>query len=749
MELTQWLNSKLKQDIWIKKYQFEDETLDQFFERIAGDNKTIEALIREKKFMPAGRILANRGLYKKGKKITYSNCYVATPPEDSIESIFECATKVARTFSYGGGIGVDFSKLSPRGAKLNNAAKETTGAVSFMDLYSMITGLISQNGRRGALMLSLTCDHPDLLEFINIKSDLTKVTKANISIKITDAFMQAVIDNTTHKLSFYREETGEVIEKIVDAREIFEKICYMNWNYAEPGFLMWDRIEKWNLLSEDVNFKYAGVNPCAEECLPAGGSCLLSSINLSEFIIDPFTETAYFDHHSFANVVMEAIIYLNEILDEGMPLHPLAEQRESVEKWRQCGLGVMGIADALIKLNIRYGSKESIELCDQIGYALINYAVKQSALLAKKYGSYPAYNQKAVFKSEFFNYNINDDIKKLVKKYGLRNSQLLTTAPTGSISTMLGISGGIEPMYEISYTRKTESLHGVDTYYEVYTSIVEELLDYYDFDKDNLPEFLVTSQTLNYKERIDMQAVWQTHIDASISSTVNVPESFSVEDVKNLYIYAWQKGLKGVTIYRNDCEREGILSTSKVTQDLATHDSVKKSNDLKWGTVIESKDNLIGRKRKLTTGCGSLHCTAFFDPESGRLMETYLSKGSTGGCLNSLVGLSRMISLAARNGSDIYGIVDQLNSCGVCPSYAVRRAKSNDVSQGSCCPVAVSKALIDMYNEIQDVITTDWEIVTEVYKPEMDQNKCPVCSEQIAHINGCITCISCGYSKCD
>lgn len=267
MTVQEWLgeDNTLGIDIWEKKYRYGDESFDEWVDRVSNSNEDIKKLIIEKKFIFGGRILANRGLDKKGRKISLSNCYVISPPEDNIESIFDCAKKLARTYSYGGGCGVDLSKLAPRGAKVNNAAKETTGAVSFMDLYSLVTGLIGQAGRRGALMLSLSCEHPDLEEFIGIKSDLDRCTKANISIRITDKFMAAVKNKTPFTLSFTRVETGEVITKEIDAHEVFHKICEMNWDYAEPGMLFWDRIENWNLLSCDDNFHYAGTNPCAEE----------------------------------------------------------------------------------------------------------------------------------------------------------------------------------------------------------------------------------------------------------------------------------------------------------------------------------------------------------------------------------------------------------------------------------------------------------------------------------------------------
>ena len=747
MTVQEWLGTEnqLGQDIWERKYRYENETFDEWINRVSGGNSEIANLIKEKKFLFGGRILANRGLENKGRKISLSNCYVIEPPEDNIESIFDCAKKLARTYSYGGGCGVDISKLSPRGAKVNNAAKETTGSVSFMDLYSMVTGLIGQAGRRGALMLSLSCEHPDLEEFIGIKSDLDRVTKANISIRITDKFMAAVKNKTPFTLSFTRLETGETITKEIDAYEMFHKMCEMNWDYAEPGMLFWDRINNWNLLSCDDEFEYAGTNPCAEEPLPAGGSCLLGSINLAEFACD-----TGFDFESFKHCVKSSVIALNEVLDEGLPLHPLKEQRESVYDWRQIGLGIFGLADLLIKLGIKYGSPEAIDLCDMIGHTMADMAIKTSAVLAKEYGVYPKYKPEAVEQSAFYSKNALGETKELVESFGLRNSQLLTIAPTGSLSTMLGVSGGIEPIFANYYTRKTESLKGHDEYYKVCTPIVKEYMDKHGLKDDSeLPDYFVTAQTLDYKNRIYMQSVWQSHIDASISSTVNVPNDFTVEQVEGLYMTAWDAGLKGVTIFRDGCKRAGILTIKENVEDI-----VEKPHRLERGMIIKADDNCIGKKRTLRTGCGTLHCEAFFDPDNGQLLETYFSKGSSGGCNNFMIGLSRMISLAARGGIDVYSIVDQLKSSGTCPSYAVRTATKHDTSKGSSCPVAIGNALLEMYEEMMDEVgfsdveEKELEVITPKIVP-VSKAKCPQCGGELVFEGGCNTCKNCGWSKCD
>ena len=762
MTVEEWLGeeNQLGTDIWTKKYCNEGESFDEWVGRISGGNEEIARYIREKKFLFGGRILSNRGLDKEGRKVTYSNCYVVDPPEDNIESIFDCAKKLARTYSYGGGCGVDISKLSPRGARINNAAKETSGSVSFMELYSLVTALIGQNGRRGALMISIDCSHPDVEEFIDLKTDLEKVTKANISVRIHEDFMEAVKKNEDYLLHYTRQATGQVIEKQVNARDLFRKIAETNWDYAEPGALFWDRIEGWNLLSNTKEFSYAGVNPCAEEPLPAGGSCLLGSINLSAFVTDPFTDHAQFDFEGLKHCVEVSVGALNEVLEEGLPLHPLEEQQESVAKWRQIGLGIMGLADCLIKLGLAYGEEDAVVMCDKIGFAMADSAIAASAKLAKEKGAYPACEIDEVMSTPYFLANTTEKTRELVKKYGLRNSQLLTIAPTGTLSTMLGISGGIEPVYANYYERKTESLHGTDVYYKVYTKIVETYMKQFGIKSDaELPDYFVTAMTLDYRQRIDMQSIWQQHIDASISSTVNVPNGFTVEETEGLYMYAYEKGLKGITIFRDGCKRIGILNTDMKKEKK----EVTAGEGLKRGEILLVTDDVVGKKRKLVTGCGSLHCIALFDPNTGALLETYLSKGSTGGCNNFMVGLSRMISISARGGISIETIVDQLNSSGSCPSYTARRVTRKDTSRGACCPMAVGNALMDMYNEMQEELAAKENCESEkpvkkvkkVPKPkavsaELDKDKmyCPECGEPLVFEEGCNICKSCGWSKC-
>lgn len=735
MTVEEWLNGEqLPITIWKNKYQHGNETFENWLDRVSGGNKEISQLIREKKFIFGGRILANRGV--KGRKFSLSNCYVITPPEDNLESIFEAGSKMARTYSYGGGSGTDMSRLRPKGAIVHNAAKSTSGAISFMDFYSYITGLIGQEGRRGALMLSISCEHPDVIDFINLKSNLDVCTKANISIRVSDAFMKAVETGSDFKLHFTMEDGSEIV-KMVNARAVFTLLAQRNWEMAEPGVLFWDRISNYNMM-QYTGFEYAGTNPCGEQPLPAGGACLLGSLNLSEFVLNPFTEESRVNFEALGEAVILAIDALNMVLDEGQPLHPLQEQRESVAKWRQIGLGTMGLADMLIKLGITYGSTKSLDVIDQVYSFIAIASIAESNALAKRSGAFPACTEemaKLIVKSDFIkNLHLSESLINDILSYGLANSQLLTCAPTGTIGTMLQVSTGVEPNFAFTYNRRTVSLNKVETTYKVDARIVKEFKKSTGLTK--LPSYFVGSSDVSYEQRIAVQAMLQRYIDASISSTVNLPHTITVKDVANLYMLAWKNGLKGVTIYRDGCQREGILTKE--------NSESKEQPALKRGEIMKASDDLVGKKRTLQTGCGTLHLSAWFDKNTGELVETFFSKGSTGGCALFMTGLSRMTSLAARAGAPIDAIVDQLLSSGTCPSYAVRNATKKDTSKGSSCPVAIGYALMEMYKDVQ----------TELGKNESEKEttiealKCPKCGEPIQMVEGCMTCPSCGYSKC-
>lgn len=716
MELQDWKLSELGEDIWKKKYQRNGENFEEWLERVSGGDLDVIQLIVDKKFLFGGRILSNRGITNRG--VTYSNCYVIAPPEDSIEGIYITAMKLARTFSYGGGCGVDISTLRPKGAEVHNAALTTSGAVSFMDVLEQTARVIGQNGRRGALMISMDSSHPDIHDFIDAKLD-NKLEKCNISVRMSAKDME-------------------------NKPEILDHIAANNYDWAEPGILYWDTIESYNLLDEFKDFKYAGVNPCAEEPLPAGGSCLLGALNLSEFVENPFTPQAAFNIPEFKHAVRIAIRALNNVLDEGLKLHPLDEQILTVNDWRQIGLGIMGFADMLLKMGCQYDSARALNIIDMVGKTLVNTGLEESALLAMDIESFPKCENKKLLASTFIqvlkNSNvIEENTINLIRQHGLRNSQLFTIAPTGSISTMLGVSGGVEPIFATHYTRKTESLHGEDVFYKVYTPIIQKMIDMELIHEENVDN-IATAQNIDPFDRVTIQATWQKYIDASISSTVNVTNDTTVETIRDLYQAAWEEGCKGLTIYRAGCKKEGVLVVDKPKEQTT-------ENTIHIPITDTSIDNCVAYGTQLTTGCGSLWMSVYFHKKTGQLCHIFLDKGSQGGCNSFMVGLSRMISYAGKLGGTVEGICDQLNSVPACPSYTVRNAVKGDTSSGKCCPSAIGRALVELN---QRYIADHNEMSTGELKPEeVTVSNCPECGAKLNFTGGCNSCPECGYTKCD
>ena len=758
----EWLNdNELSLAIFNKKYRNENESLDEFFERVSDGNQDLKQLIIDKKFIFGGRILASRGITD--RKVTYSNCYVITPPDDTIESIFECASKLARTYSYGGGCGIDLSNLRPNGAKVSNASKTSSGPVSFMDLFSQVTQTISQNGRRGALMISLDVNHPDIEEFIDCKTNLERVKYANISVKVNDTFMKAVEEDKDYILRWpcdsifvddlqeefpcnapYNElnktldNTGQTIGyyKRVKAKEIFNKLVKNNWDYAEPGILYWNKISSYNLL-EGTDFKYAGVNPCAEEPLPAGGSCLLGSLNLSEFVLDPFTPNARIDYDALEKATYIAVAGLNDVLQQGIPLHPLAEQQLSVTKWRQIGLGTMGMADMLIKLGITYGSKESIEKLHSVYGAIATFAVEESLELAKNYGCYEGCDKEKLANCSFIkNLNLADSIIKDIKKFGLYNSQLLTCAPTGSIGTMLETSTGVEPNFALSYTRKTQSLDGKDTYYKVNAKIVEDYNKIGNSNTENLPEFFVTSATISPIDRVRVQSVLQQYTDASISSTVNLPKEATVEDVYNIYMEAWNQGLKGITIYRSGCKREGILTTDlPKPEEISNTKAPKRPKDLEADFyTIKSKGKqyiiLVGllnnKPYEIFAFEPNIRISA--EPHKGIITKKSKMHYSFKSTYLQIDDLQLANSNVEERAATLYA--SMLLRHGVDIKYIIKTAKK-------------------VNDNISSFSSAMCRVLGKYTENSITGEKCPNCGADIINEGGCKHCSQCEWSKCE
>lgn len=769
MEIEEWLeNKQLSLDIWSKKYRYKNENFEQWLNRVSGGNSEIRRLIKEKKFLFGGRTLANRGIPNSG---SFSNCYSIGYVPDSLDGIMDVATKIAMTFKAQGGQGLSLSKIRPKGSMIANQFK-SDGIVPFMHIFNTVTESISQGGsRKGALMMSIDAEHPQALDFIRIKEDLNKINKANLSVEVSDLVMQTVEANVDKPLNFKDENWN--LEYKSNLVEVFNAICESAWKSAEPGVIFTNRFRNYNLMEFIDEYAIETCNPCGEQPLPKNGACNLSSINVSKYVLDPYTPHARIDYLELKKDIEIIVSEMDKVLEENLDRHALSEQKEMAKKYRNIGIGIMGLAEMFVKLCVKYGSPDSIGIIRNLMKFIFREAVIVSAANGRIYGNFPGYNSKVWDSTIIKNAFTEEEIIELKKQNTLRNCSLLSIAPTGSIATFIGLGGtGCEPFFALSFNRKTDNLNGT---YKMEISCVEEYRKITG-NKEELPNYFITSMNIPWKERIDVQAAIQEFCDTAISSTVNLPVNITIDEVKELYMYAWKQGCKGITIYREG-SRDPILFTEsnkeeKISEQISlTTENAKlqleADHSLKRGEIVKTGDHWLGLKRTLTTGCGTLHCEAFFDSNTGELRECYLSKGSTGGCNNFMIGLSRMISLAARGGLSIETILDQLKSCGTCPSYAVRQATQKDCSKGSCCPVAVGNALKDMYKEIQEIIceckegtliefqskkeSSEIQLIKDhMLSSTISLGECPNCHEKtLIHTNGCLSCSSCGYSKCD
>ncbi len=572
-------------------------------------------------------------------------------------------------------------------------------------------------------MISMDCNHPDIEDFIDAKKNTDKLEGCNISVRTDGDF----IKNSS----------------------LMHKLAENNWDYAEPGILYWDNINKNNLLSEYIKngeFEYAGVNPCAEEPLPAGGSCLLGTINLSEFVLSPFTENAAFDIPEFKKAVRIAVRALNDVLDEGLELHPLEIQRKTVREFRQIGLGIMGFADMLIKMGIPYGSEESLRMIDIIGKAMNEAGLAESAYLAKERGSFDNCDEIWLIDSEFMKHMKDTLVVEMIYDYGLRNSQLFTIAPTGTISTMLGVSGGVEPIFDVEYTRTTKSLHGEDVAYKVVTPIVEQCMKAKGVTE--YPKEIQWSKTINPFNRVDVQAQWQIYIDASISSTVNLPQDTTVEEVEELYRYAYDVGCKGLTIFRDGCARTAILNSGSAKEEPKEEVVEEKRLDTIMPiTRADMGDRLEGATYVRTTACGKLYITINTN-DKGELVEVFIDPSKSGGCLANVEVIGRLCSSMLRAGVAVEAVIDSAK--GVKCSSCARSKKKVD---GLSCGDIVAKAIETEYNYRKGKKDLTEKLKKFKYERpiivEDNKVKCPECGTELSFTGGCNVCPSCGFSKCN
>jgi len=709
-----WLNeNELSYHIWNNKYRYDDESFDEWLDRVSGKNPKIKELIYEKKFIFGGRTLANRGT----KRGSYSNCYSIGYVPDSLDEIMDVNTKIALTFKSQGGQGLSLSKLRPKGALIANKYP-SDGIVPFMEIFNTTTDSISQGGsRKGALMMSLDINHPEAETFMTIKSDLKKINKANLSMEIDDTFMRS--------LSSDKEEENKRKFKL-----LAEHAC----KYAEPGVLFTNRLRNYNLMEYVDDYQIETTNPCGEQPLPKHGACNLSSINISEYINNPFQSNCGFDIRSFVDDVTEIVKAMDDVLEENAENHALQEQRDCAKKWRNIGIGVMGIQDAMIKLGMVYGSETSLGFVRLVMSTLLRTAVFASSALGKERGNFPGYSKKVWSSSILKKVFSDEEIAELKEKNTLRNCALLSVAPTGSIGTMWNVSTGVEPWFNTHFTRNTKSLDGKETSYKVWAPVIQEAMKY-----NWHPETYVGANDIPWKSHIDIQAVCQEYVDASISKTCNLPKDTTPEEIEDLYFYAWAKGLKGCTIYVEG-SRDPILSNS-TTEEQKSLESPE--NGLKMDSILPTSrtslgDCLQGTTFKKNTACGTLYITINKD-QDGNIVEIFTNSSKNGTCKANLNGETRLASLALRAGVKVDEVVDTLKSIQ-CQSCAFARAKGNTID-GTSCPDIISKCIAKAY-ATKPVMVEDSPV-----KDKENTCVCPECGKPLRHEGGCLTC-ECGYSKC-
>ena len=1086
-----WWKTEVGSTIIKKKYFHEGEkTADEFFNRVAGImSEPIQEQMKEA-LQNADFFLGGRSLYgagSKGKfKASMSNCYILPMPEDNIESIFDTCKEMGRIFSYGGGCGVNLSNLRPRGAKVNNSARTSTGAVSFMEIFDSVGGVIGANNRRAALIIGLNCNHPDIEEFLDVKRNNDKIQSANISILFTDEFMEAVMGDTPYTLS-YKLPSGEEYTKTIQARDFFMKFASAQHSWAEPGALFVDRIRKHNILAgypkeeyeinisnpcvsgrtpilttngylkiedlvgknvtiwngyewSEVTPKITGINQqmklvklsngmelectnyhkfvmkdgvtrkkaeelvvgdklakweypviegskelkeaythgfysgdgntnyaqiclygekkeltpflsfdhllnqeelqnrivavldkntifsklfvpdatysissrlqwlaglidsdgclndvggslavssvereflkdvqlmlstlgchssigvmreagkrelpdgnggkkeylckksyrlvinayyvselvklgltthrvplvaspnrsagrfiyvtevvdlpvepivycfnepknhtgifngimtgqCAEYMGNAYNSCNLGSINLYNVVEEPFTDDAYVNYEKLEELVSLGITALDETLDYGYDMQPLDKNRQCIDDWRAIGLGVMGLADMFVALGVRYGSEESVDLVEDIMQFIFNKAVKTSALLAKEKGTFGKYDWKYIKESPLIQ-KVEDDVLELVKKYGLRNGSLLSIAPTGTIATMSGMSGGVEPLFRISYDRTTHALEKTGKTFHVFAKSVEHLLRYKGIDAERITveeikkrfSYVVDSTDINPYERIKVQASMQEWVDNAISSTINLKEDVTVEEVFNIYMEAWSYNCKGITIFRDNCERISILGKGEHDEEveeenLVVFDSIEpiKRDDLGLGR----NEGLSGKSYKGQSACVPKLYTQV-NSYKGNVFEVFTNASK--GCTSNISTITRLASLALRSGVKVSEVVKALKgaNCPACMREKQRGNKEVSNSCGSCIGEALEKYYKDLTSveipKIEEEKGCACEKLHTVVKSSKEEKKesllpCPECGENTLRPSGkCFTCSNCGYSACD
>ncbi len=749
----------ISRQIWSDKYRFKDasgapvdQTIEDTWRRIAAALAAVEQqpemwegrfyqALEDFKFLPAGRIVAGAGT---DRRVTLFNCFVMGDIQDDLGSIFSHLREAALTMQQGGGIGYDFSTLRPKGAVVKGVSADASGPLSFMDVWdSMCRTIMSAGSRRGAMMATMRCDHPDIEAFIAAKREPGRLRNFNLSVLVTDAFMAAVDAGGDWPLVF-----GGQTYRTIKAQALWDSIMRATYDYAEPGVLFIDRINARNNLHycETIH----STNPCAEQPLPPYGACLLGSINLARLVRNPFTPEARLDEGELAELVAVAVRMLDNTIDaSGFPLE--AQRQEAFAK-RRVGLGLTGLADALMMVGQRYGSDEAAETTGRWAGLVSRAAYLTSADLASEKGAFPLFDRDAYMAGESIR-DLDPDVQASIARQGIRNALLTSIAPTGTISLLAdNVSSGIEPVFAHSYVRKVTERDG---------SKREELVEDYAvrlyrarFGADAvLPDTFVTAQTLTPAEHIKMQAALQRHVDSAISKTVNVPEDIDFQSFQQVYKDAYRQGCKGCTTYRPNMITGSVLSTTPAPAPVAV--ATPPAPARAPHEPLQRPAKLTGSTYKLrwATSEHALYITINDVEEDGQLrpFEVFISSANMEH-FSWVVALTRMISAVFRRGGEVAFVAEELQG--------IFDPRGGQWSEGRYVPslIAAIGGILEQHMIGTGFLPAKEMLVAPVAAAETHASSvsaaplgmlCPKCSQPgVAKEGACLTCHHCGWSKC-
>ncbi len=759
----------IAEQIWDMKYRLKaadgsaiDGTVEDSWRRIARALASVEkqpetwedrfyGALEDFKFLPAGRITAGAGT---ARSVTLFNCFVMGTVPDNMGGIFDGLKEAALTMQQGGGIGYDFSTIRPKGAAVHGVAADASGPLSFMDVWdAMCRTIMSAGSRRGAMMATMRCDHPDIESFIGAKSDPARLRMFNMSVLVTDAFMEAVKADGPWELVF-----GGKVYRTLQARDLWDRIMRGTYDYAEPGVIFIDRINKMNNLAYCETI--AATNPCGEQPLPPYGACLLGSINLSRLVKDPFAEGADLDEAALDDLVATAVRMMDNVVDASN--FPLPQQAAEARAKRRIGLGVTGLADALLMVGLRYGSLEAAARTSHWMHRIARAAYMASAKLAAEKGAFPLFDKDKYLASGSL-VHMDEDVKKEIAEHGIRNALLTSVAPTGTISLYAGnVSSGIEPVFAYAYTRKVLQKDGSRTEEEVVDYAVQMWRDR--FGDKPLPSYFVDAQSLAPLDHVRMQAAAQKWVDSSISKTINCPENIGFEDFKDVYMAAWDEGCKGCTTYRPNDVTGSVLTVSE-SSDKTPAEAPQTVHD--HGEVIYLSEPL-DRPNELE---GATYKVKW--PDSEHAIYITINDLVIGGhrrpfeiFINSknmehfawTVALTRMISAVFRRGGDVSFVVEELK--------AVFDPRGGAWMQGKYIPsiLAAIGGVIERHMVSIGFLSGEGMGLKADPKAEVvamsggggghgsvapKGKACPSCgSYDLRMVEGCMTCGSCGHSKC-